>query len=67
MMTRRQAERYGKALGCKFYVRGSTGGLFGVFKTREAAEDCKRRQEKMLRESPWDCSNIKIYVEEARA
>lgn len=66
-MTRKQVEDESKRQGYKYYVRGSTGGLFGIFKNRADAEDCKKRHEKMLRESPWGNPGIKVYIDKVKA
>lgn len=61
MMNRTWAEEYGRKTGCKFYVYNSKGCLIGGFRTKDAAEDCKRRWEK----DPWSC-DVKYHIEEVR-
>lgn len=54
MMNQAQAKAYGKKIGCKYYVRSTTGGLFGGFTTLESAQNCKKRWEEQLKNDPWN-------------
>lgn len=63
MMSRASAEAYGKRIGCRYYVKNSKGGLYGGFKSKEAAEACRRRWEREERNNPWN-SGLIVFIEE---
>jgi len=64
MMNKAQAVAYGRRIGVKYYVKNSLGGLLGGFTTLEAAEACRIRQERELRNNPWVDGSVRIYIEE---
>jgi hypothetical protein len=65
MMNQREAEAYGRRMGCKFYVVNNRGGLLGGFRTRETAEKYKAQYEKELKSNPF-CKgeDIRVLIEE---
>lgn len=65
MMTRVQAEAYGKRIGVRYYLKSTTGGLFGGYKTREAAQEAKKRFEAEDRMNPWAKGTTRFLIEEA--
>ena len=66
MMTREAAIAYGKQIGVRYYVKNTVGGLYGGFKTREAAEDAKRRFEAEDKTNPWTKGTTKFLIVEAK-
>lgn len=66
MMNRAAAEEYGKRIGVRFYLKNTNGGLYGGYKTLEAAKEAKKRFEKEERRNPWTKGTTKFIITEAK-
>ena len=64
MMTLDGAIAYGQRIGVRFYVKTSTGAVYGGTKTREQAEAMKHRFEADDRRNPWTKGTTKFVIEE---
>ena len=66
MMNRAAAEEYGKRIGVRFYLKNTNGGLYGGYKTLEAAQEAKKRFEKEDRRNPWTKGTTKFIITKAK-
>lgn len=66
MMNRAAAEGYGKRIGVRFYLKNTNGGLYGGYKTLEAAQEAKKRFEKEDRKNPWTKGTTKFIITEEK-
>lgn len=66
MLNLNQAIQHGRAVGVRFYIKTSSGAIFGGTKTREQAEAMKRRFEAEDRQNPWTKGTTKFVIEEVR-
>ena len=66
MMTRAAAEAYGKRIGVRYLVKNTHGGLYGGYKTLEAAQAEKARFEAEDKRNPWTKGTTRFLIEEAK-
>ena len=66
MMTRAEAKAYGKRIGVRYYVKNTKGGLYGGYKTLEAAQEARKRFEAEDKENPWTKGTTKFLITEAK-
>ena len=66
MMNRAQAEAYGKRIGVRYYLKNTNGGLYGGYKTLDAAKEAKKRFEAEDKTNPWTKGTTKFLITEAK-
>ena len=66
MMNRAAAENYGKKIGVRYYMKNTTGGLYGGYKTLEAAQEAKKRFEKEDKTNPFTKGTTRFIITEAK-
>lgn len=63
MMNRATAVAYGKAVGVKYYLKNTSGGLYGGYKTLAAAKNAMKRFEAEDKRNPWTKGTTKFVIE----
>ncbi len=66
MLNLNQAIQHGRAVGVRFYIKTSSGAIFGGTKTCKQADAMKRRFEVEDRQNPWTKGTTKFVIEEVR-
>ena len=66
MMTKEAAIAYGKKIKVRYYVKNTNGGLYGGYKTMEAAQEAKKRFEAEDKENPWTKGTTKFLITETK-
>ena len=62
MMNRGMAIAYGKSIGVRYYVKNQHGGLYGGFKDRKSALECKKKFEEDDKTNPWTKGTTKFFI-----
>jgi len=66
MMSRAEAEAYGKRIGVRYYLRNTEGGLYGGYTTLEAVQEAKERFEKEDKKNQRTKGKTKFIITEAK-
>lgn len=65
-MNRAAAEAYGKRIGVRYHVKDTRGGLYGGYKTLDAARKAKNRFEAEEKKNPWTKGTTKFIITETK-